>query len=189
MEKKHIRISRFLSYVLRHRPDAVNLALDANGWVDIDALLAASAAHGRMFGRADLDLVVAQDEKRRYAISEDGRRIRASQGHSVPIDLGYEPCVPPEVLYHGTAVRFLEVIRREGLRHGARHHVHLSADEETARSVGARHGVPIVLRVQAGEMSRAGLVFFVSANGVWLTEAVGVGYIERLGGGCAQQRN
>jgi putative RNA 2'-phosphotransferase len=180
MEKKHIRISRFLSYVLRHHPDAIGLVLDANGWADIDALLAACAAHGRTLERGELDLVVAQNDKRRFAVSEDGRRIRASQGHSVSVDLGYEPCVPPEVLYHGTAARFLEEIRRDGLRRGTRLHVHLSADEETAQSVGARHGVPVVLRVRAGEMSRAGVSFFISANEVWLTERVGEGYIDEL---------
>ncbi|MBK8167924.1 MAG: RNA 2'-phosphotransferase [bacterium] len=173
-----VRLSRFLSYVLRHRPDAVGLALDAAGWVEVDALLAACAAHGRPLTRDELEQVVARDDKQRYAFGDDGLRIRASQGHSVAVELGYEPRMPPEILYHGTTERFLEAIRREGLRRGERHHVHLSADEETARRVGARRGRPVVLRVRAGEMARAGTPFFLSANGVWLTEGVGVGFIE-----------
>lgn len=172
------RLSRYLSYVLRHRPDAIGLSLDAAGWVEVDTLLAACAAHGRPLTRDELEQVVALDDKQRYAFSDDGLRIRASQGHSVAVELGYEPRVPPEILYHGTTERFLEAIRREGLRRGERHHVHLSADQETARTVGARRGVPVVLRVRAGEMARQGATFYLSANGVWLTEVVAAGFIE-----------
>lgn len=176
-DRRLVRFSRFLSYVLRHHPDAVGLTLDAAGWVEVEALLAACAEHGRPLTLDELAQVVACDDKQRYAFSDDGLRIRASQGHSVAVELGYEPRVPPEILYHGTTERFLEAIRREGLRRGERHHVHLSADEETARRVGARRGRPVVLRVRAGEMARAGAPFFLSANGVWLTEVVGAQFI------------
>ena len=177
-DRRLIRLSRFLSYVLRHRPDAVGLTLDAAGWVEVDALLAACAAHGRPLTLDELVQVVARDDKRRYAFSDDRLRIRASQGHSVAVELGYEPRVPPEILYHGTTERFLEAIRREGLQRGERHHVHLSADEETARRVGARRGRPVVLRVRAGEMARAGVEFLLSANGVWLTVDVAMRFID-----------
>ena len=177
-DRRLCRLSRYLSFVLRHRPDAIGMTLDAAGWVEVDALLSACVAHGRPLTRAELEQVVARDDKQRYALSDDRLRIRASQGHSVAVDLGYEPRTPPEILYHGTTERFIEAIRREGLRRGERHHVHLSADKATARRVGARRGVPVVLRVRAGEMARAGAVFFLSANGVWLTHEVGISFID-----------
>jgi len=166
------KISKFMSYVLRHRPDEIGIELDPQGWVAIETLLAAAATHGRAITRAQLDDVVATNDKSRFAISDDGLRIRASQGHSIDVDLAYEAAEPPELLFHGTATRFLDSIREKGLVKGARHHVHLSADETTARSVGSRHGKPIVLTVRAGEMARGGALFYVSANGVWLTDAV-----------------
>jgi putative RNA 2'-phosphotransferase len=178
MDKRHTRISKFLSYVLRHRPDEIGVQLDAQGWISIEELLAACTLRGRPITRDDLDYVVANNNKSRFALSEDGLRIRASQGHSVEIDLGYETAAPPEVLYHGTATRFMESIRRSGLIKGNRHHVHLSAEAATAREVGRRHGAPVVLRVRAGEMARAGVEFFVSANGVWLTDSVPYSYID-----------
>jgi putative RNA 2'-phosphotransferase len=178
MDKRHTTISRFLSYVLRHRPDEIGLVLDSAGWAEIDALLAASGAHGTAVSRDELDYVVAHNDKKRFAVSEDGRRIRASQGHSTRVELGYEPRTPPEVLYHGTATRYLEGIRKRGLVKGARHHVHLSSDEATARSVGRRHGRVVVLGVRAAEMARAGFAFYLSANGVWLTEAVPYEYVD-----------
>jgi putative RNA 2'-phosphotransferase len=178
MDKRHTRISKFLSYVLRHRPDEIGLVLDSAGWVDVDRLLAASAAHGTAISRDELDYVVAHNDKQRFAISEDGRRIRASQGHSTDVELGYEPRQPPEALYHGTATHHLPGIRERGLVNGKRHHVHLSSDEATARLVGQRHGRVVVLRVRAGEMARAGFAFYLSANGVWLTDAVPPRYVD-----------
>jgi putative RNA 2'-phosphotransferase len=172
------RTSKFLSYVLRHRPDEIGIELDPNGWVAIDELLAAAASHGRAIARAQLDEVVATNNKARFAVSDDGLRIRASQGHSIDVDLAYEPAAPPDLLYHGTATRFLESIREKGLVRGARHHVHLSADAETARAVGARHGKPLVLAIRSGDMAREGVRFYVSANGVWLTDAVPYEYID-----------
>jgi putative RNA 2'-phosphotransferase len=171
-------MSKFLSLVLRHRPEVIGVQLDEQGWVGVDELLAACAAHGRALSRAELDEVVAHNNKQRFAISADGQRIRASQGHSVVVNLGYERATPPEILYHGTAQKFLPSIRAQGLVKGKRHHVHLSADPVTAQSVGQRHGQPVVLTVRAGEMVRAGISFYRSANGVWLAETVPYGYID-----------
>ncbi len=171
------RASKFLSLVLRHRPELLGLDLGLEGWVDVQALLDALRAHGRRLTRAELEEVVRTNAKKRFLLSSDGRRIRASQGHSVKIDLGYEPVPPPPLLFHGTAERTLDAIRRDGLLKMNRHHVHLSADEAVAREVGARHGRPVVLRVDAETMHRDGHVFFVSDNGVWLTDAVPTIYL------------
>lgn len=169
--------SKFLSLVLRHRPDLIGLQLDAAGWADIDALIALSQAH-RPLTRALIESVVATSDKRRFAISEDGLRIRANQGHSVEVDLQLEAVAPPARLYHGTAARFVDDIRREGLSRRSRHHVHLSADIDTAMRVGARHGAPVLLVIRAAEMAAAGHAFLRSANGVWLTDAVPAAFID-----------
>jgi putative RNA 2'-phosphotransferase len=145
--------------------------------VDVDDLLAAAARAGVALDRSTLQRVVAENDKQRFALSADGLRIRASQGHSVAVELGLAPVEPPETLYHGTADRNLDSIRAQGLVSGRRTHVHLSADEATAVNVGRRHGRPVVLRVQSGEMHRAGHAFFRSDNGVWLTAAVRVEHI------------
>jgi putative RNA 2'-phosphotransferase len=176
-----VRASKRLSYVLRHRPDSVGLTLDEAGWVDVDALLAALAAHGLPLTRTELEHVVATNDKRRFALDEDGTRIRASQGHSVAVELGYEPAAPPAELFHGTVERFLAAILTEGLRPGNRHAVHLSPDVDTARTVGARRGRPVVLRVDAAAMAADGFEFARSANGVWLVPAVPPRYLARLG--------
>ncbi|HEY7375954.1 MAG TPA: RNA 2'-phosphotransferase [Polyangia bacterium] len=169
--------SRFLSFVLRHRPDAIGVALDRAGWVDVDALLAACRAHGRAISRAELEEIVATSPKRRFTLGDDGRRIRAAQGHSVDVDLGYAPAQPPAQLFHGTVAAKLKAILATGLRRMRRQHVHLSADEETARAVGGRRGRPLLLTVAAGRMHADGHVFYLSANGVWLTEEVPPAYI------------
>ncbi|MEJ8658375.1 RNA 2'-phosphotransferase [Streptomyces sp. MS1.AVA.4] len=169
-EQRTIKVSKYLSKHLRHQPERIGLALDPNGWVEIDELLRAAAAHGFRITRDELDHVVAANDKRRFMI--DGARIRANQGHTVQVDLDLPVAEPPTYLYHGTVGRSLDVIRAEGLRPMARHHVHLSPDRETATRVGARRGKPVVLSVDAGAMHRAGHVFLVSANGVWLTDAV-----------------
>jgi putative RNA 2'-phosphotransferase len=160
-------LSRYLSYVLRHDPGAAGITLDGAGWVDVTALLDALARHGRPVDRAALDAVVAGTDKQRFE-QRDGR-IRAVQGHSVPVDLQLAAVPPPPVLYHGTVSRFLPGIRSHGLRPGSRHHVHLSADETTAAAVGSRRGHPVVLRIDAAGMHRQGYVFHRAANGVWLT--------------------
>ncbi|MGV9319539.1 RNA 2'-phosphotransferase [Streptomyces sp. NPDC003660] len=169
-DRRTVKVSKYLSKHLRHQPERIGLTLDPAGWVEIDALLAAAAAHGFPVTRAELDHVVAVNDKRRFAV--EGDRIRASQGHSVEVALGLPPATPPPYLYHGTVARSLDAIRAEGLRPMNRHDVHLSADRETATRVGARRGRPVVLAVDAGAMHRDGHVFHISANGVWLTDAV-----------------
>jgi putative RNA 2'-phosphotransferase len=172
-----VRVSKRLSYLLRHRPDSAGLTLDEAGWADVDALLAALARSGLPLTRAALEHVVATNDKRRFAFDATGTRIRASQGHSVPVALGYAPSTPPPVLFHGTVERTLPAIRAEGLRPGSRHAVHLSPDAATARRVGARRGRPVVLRVDAAAMAADGAVFTRSANGVWLVDAVPPRYL------------
>lgn len=173
-----VKTSKFLSLVLRHAPETIGLSLDANGWAEVDQLLAQAASHGKAITRGQLDEVVANDSKTRYAYSDDGLRIRANQGHSLAaVDIGLPPATPPAVLYHGTASRFVDAIREQGLRPGSRNHVHLSATEDTAVNVGSRHGKPVVLSIDTAAMLAQGHVFYLSANGVWLTDAVPAAFI------------
>ncbi|HKG49123.1 MAG TPA: RNA 2'-phosphotransferase [Actinomycetales bacterium] len=167
-----VQVSKRLSLVLRHRPDSIGITLDEAGWVDVEELLTALGRHGLPLSREELELVVATSDKQRFAFDETGRRIRANQGHSVPVELGYAPATPPAVLYHGTPSRSVPSILQEGLRRGARHHVHLSPDVETARRVGQRRGPSTVLTVDASGLAREGATFYLSANGVWLVDAV-----------------
>ncbi|MFJ9777389.1 RNA 2'-phosphotransferase [Kitasatospora sp. NPDC101157] len=178
-EKRLVRSSRMLSRILRHEPELVGITLDGSGWVRVDVLLDALAAKGRPLSRAELDHVVATNNKRRFGFSPDGLSIRANQGHTVAVDLGLTATAPPHVLYHGTADRHLASIFREGLRPMTRQDVHLSADTETATRVGARHGRPVVLTVNAAAMAAAGHEFRLSENGVWLTDAVPPQYLSR----------
>ncbi|MHC4202810.1 MAG: RNA 2'-phosphotransferase [Planctomycetota bacterium] len=173
--------SKFLSYVLRHRPDEIGVELDPAGWARVAELLDACRRHGTEITREELEEVVATSDKQRFSFSPDGERIRANQGHSVAVDLGLEPLDPPALLYHGTVTRFLDSIRKQGLVRKSRQHVHLSPDEETARRVGMRRGRPVVLVIEAGRMRRDGYVFYVSANGVWLIDAVPQQYIRLPG--------
>jgi putative RNA 2'-phosphotransferase len=166
------KLSKFLSYVLRHKPDAIGLTLDPQGWTPVDELIAKSAAAGTQFSREDLLHVVQTSEKRRFTLSTDRQRIRAAQGHSVTVDLGLSPREPPSVLYHGTATQFVTSILSEGLKSQARQQVHLSADEATAHRVGQRHGKPTILVVEALRMHAGGFLFFLADNGVWLTDHV-----------------
>jgi len=171
-EKELVRLSKRMSNWLRHNPEAIGLTMDDAGWVLVDDLLAQAAAHGRAFSRAQLEQVVAENSKQRFEFDDTGALIRARQGHSVPVELGYEPAEPPEVLFHGTGQGSLDGIRRDGLLPMARHAVHMSPDTETAVKVGSRHGKPAVLAVAAARMHADGHVFFVTENGVWLTDAV-----------------
>ncbi len=172
-----VRISKFLSLVLRHDPSRIGITLDEAGWVDVDVLLAAAAAHGVSLSRDGLRELVASSDKQRFALSDDGARVRANQGHSVPVDLQLPPREPPERLYHGTVEASLDGIREQGLVRGARHHVHLSADLTTATKVGARRGAPVILTIRAADMHAAGHAFYCSDNGVWLTDHVPVRFI------------
>ena len=178
--KPHEATSKFLSFVLRHGPDTIGITLDDAGWVAVDTLLARCRAHGRAISREALEDIVATSPKRRFALSDDGTRIRASQGHSVPVTLGYAPATPPAVLFHGTIASALPAIRTTGLRKMGRHHVHLSVDLPTARTVGARRGRPVILRIDAARMHADGHAFYLSANGVWLTDEVPPAYLTEL---------
>lgn len=170
-------ISKTLSYRLRHRPDAADLKLDEAGWTGIDQVVAAMAAEAIACDRARLLAIVEDSDKQRFEISPDGTRIRARQGHSVPVALDWPQVAPPALLYHGTVTRFLTAIRAEGLRPMKRHHVHLSPDPATAAVVGNRRGAATILVVRAGAMAAAGHAFFLTANGVWLTEHVPPEYL------------
>lgn len=171
--KAIIGASKFLSYVLRHAPEEIGLSLDSEGWASIDALLSGAHNVGKAIDADLIKAVVDQNEKKRFAISSDGLRIRAVQGHSTTtVALTLIEKVPPQVLFHGTATRFLEPIWREGLRPGSRHHVHLSENLGTATEVGRRYGVPAILRVDAQAMHKQGLKFYQAENGVWLTDSV-----------------
>jgi len=178
MQSKQLKqISKSLSYVLRHRPDSVGIELETGGWIAVEALLSAFAQAGSPLTVESLREVVATSDKQRFELSDDGSRIRARQGHSVPIELGYEPATPPVVLYHGTAERNLNSILEKGLIKGRRHHVHLSTNRQTMIQVAMRHGKPVLLAVQAGQMHADGHAFFVTRNNVWLTEHVPPKYI------------
>jgi len=179
-KKRATSISKYLSLVLRHDPAAAGVTLDAEGWVGVDELLAGAARHGFSFTRAELEEVVQTNEKQRFAFSVDSQRIRASQGHSVSVELGLTPETPPEVLYHGTVDRFLSSIMDQGLDKRSRQYVHLSPDVETATRVGSRRGQPVILKIAAANMHSDGFCFFCSANGVWLTERVPPQYISRV---------
>lgn len=174
--------SKYLSKILRHQPDTIQLQLDSAGWADVSELLAKMAKYGLRFkppfDRETLDEIVATSDKQRYSFSEDGTRIRANQGHSVPVELGYEPQQPPDWLYHGTAHKNVASIKKSGLIRVKRHHVHLSTNQETALQVGGRHGSPVSLTIRAGDLYRSGHVFYVTPNGVWLTDAVPAEFIE-----------
>ncbi len=177
-EKETTRTSKFLSLVLRHEPTKIGITLNDEGWVSVDELIAALNRHGQSIDFETLEHVVETNEKKRFAFSDDGEMIRASQGHSVAVSLGYPPATPPDLLYHGTVARFLPAIRETGIRKGQRHHVHLSASLDVATTVGKRRGQPVILTVRAKDMHDAGHVFQVSANGVWLTDCVTAEFIE-----------
>lgn len=169
--------SKFLSLILRHKPEAIGLTLDENGWASTNELLFKLHAHGHSLTLEDLKAIVGSNGKKRFAFSEDFSRIRASQGHSIEIDLNLQQQTPPHILYHGTAKKNMASIKQQGLIKGSRHHVHLSADAETAEKVGMRYGKPVVLTINAKEMHEHGIAFFQSQNGVWLTEQVLPQYI------------
>ena len=179
MDKKETtQLSKYLSYVLRHRPDEIGIELDDAGWISVDELLEAMRGDGKDVTIAMLQHVVSTNSKRRFAFNEDQSQIRANQGHSIKVELGYEPSEPPELLYHGTVEHFIALIRAEGIKKGKRHDVHLSPSLETAADVGSRRGKPIILVVRARELHNDGHKLYLTPNGVWLTDCVPVKYIE-----------
>ena len=177
MSDRNKHKSKFLSLVLRHEPERVGIRLDEAGWVAVDELLEGCRRAGQAMTREELAEIVRTNEKQRFALSDDGARIRANQGHSVGVELGYEPAEPPEVLYHGTAEKHLAGIRAGGLHKGERQHVHLSERLDTASAVGRRHGRLVLLEVRTGAMRRDGLLFYKTPNGVWLTDHVPPQYL------------
>lgn len=170
-------LSKLLSFVLRHKPEFIGVKLDTEGWADVDILIAQLNAHGTAVDRDLLDHVVETNSKKRFAFNENKKLIRASQGHSIPIELGYVAQTPPDVLFHGTAEKFVASILNTGLEKRSRQHVHLSLDLQTATQVGSRHGKPVIFTIQAGEMQAAGYSFYLSDNNVWLTDRVPVEFI------------
>jgi len=190
MRKELIPLSRFVSYVLRHRPDEAGLSLEKGGWVSVNLLIDGINSHRKRKRASDyrspdlltrelLEEIVETNNKKRFEYNDSGSKIRASQGHSINIDLDLEEVEPPETLYHGTASKVVGKIMKGGLCKMKRHHVHLSSDAETAKQVGLRHGFPVVLEIGAKEMSKSGYKFYKSANGVWLTDHVPAGFIWR----------
>jgi putative RNA 2'-phosphotransferase len=179
MDKRLVTVSKYLAKHLRHAPQELGLTLQPGGWVPVDDLLDAARKHGFPISYDELVECVETNDKRRYAFDVSGEMIRANQGHSVEVDLQLEEREPPETFYHGTVERFLPSILEDGLVRGERHHVHLSKDVATARKVGARRDKPVILAVAAGRMHRDGHTFYLSANGVWLTDAVPPRYLAR----------
>ena len=170
---KYKETSKYISLILRHKPEVIGITLDEHGWANVDELIE-GVSRTHPLDMAALELIVAEDEKQRYSFNEDKTLIRANQGHSIPVDVELDEKEPPEVLYHGTGEKYVSSIDRQGLIPKSRLYVHLSRDEETAVKVGSRHGKPVIYKVKSGEMYRDGYKFFCSVNGVWLTKEVPV---------------
>ncbi len=170
--------SKFISLILRHKPEEIGITLDEHGWANVDELIA-GIAKTQPFDMSILEEIVRTDEKQRYSFNEDKTLIRANQGHSVPVDVELEQTTPPEILYHGTGEKYSASIEKQGLIPKSRLYVHLSSDYDTAVKVGTRHGKPVVYIVDAGEMQKNGYAFYLSVNGVWLTKNVPLQYLKR----------
>ncbi len=171
------KYSKFIALVLRHKPEAAGITLDEHGWADVSELIA-NINKSRRFDRDMLEEIVRTNNKQRFSFNDDHTKIRANQGHSVDVDVELKELEPPEILYHGTGEKSVPSILEQGLIPKNRLYVHLSKDIPTAVSVGKRHGKPVIFTVKSGEMYRAGMSFFLSVNGVWLTKCVPAGYLE-----------
>ena len=176
-EKQKKTISKFLSLILRHNPETIGLRLDTNGWANVEELLSKSALHNIPCTKKELEEVVETNDKQRFIFNEDHSQIRANQGHSIRVDLNLQSQTPPDFLFHGTVEKFMTPIQSEGLKKMGRQHVHLSRDKETAEKVGDRRGQAIILVILSGAMHKDGYDFYLSENGVWLTDNVPVNYI------------
>ena len=174
-------ISKYISLILRHKPEAIGITLDEHGWANVEELLAGMNHAGTAIDMALLQKIVAEDEKRRYSFNEDMTLIRANQGHSIPVDVELEEVAPPDILYHGTGEKYVDYIDVQGLIPKSRLYVHLSGDKDTAVKVGQRHGKPVVYVIESGKMYKDGFKFFRSVNGVWLTKEVPVRYMQKIG--------
>ncbi len=172
------KISKYISLILRHKPEAAGITLDEHGWADVGELIRGIQKTQR-FNMEMLEEIVRTDQKQRYSFNEDKTRIRANQGHSIPVDVELPVTEPPEILWHGTGQKYVESIDRTGLIPKGRLYVHLSGDRETAVKVGSRHGKPMVYQVDSGQMAKDGYLFFRSVNGVWLTKQVPVKYLKK----------
>lgn len=175
-----VKISKFLSYHLRHRPDMLGLELAPGGWVEVEKLLIAAKKHRFSLSLEELKETVKNNDKQRFSFDSTGKLIRANQGHSIEIDLQLQPIKPPDILYHGTYSKVVTLIQKQGLKKMSRHHVHLSTDITTAKRVGARRGYPVVFQVDAAAMSKDNYIFYCTDNRVWLTESVPAKYLQRL---------
>lgn len=180
MEKQLKQTSKFISLVLRHKPEEIGLQLDENGWADVQELINKMSAAGAVIDKAMLVTIVDTNDKKRFAFNDDQTKIRASQGHSIEVELELQPVEPPLILYHGTTDKYLESIFNTGLQKQSRQFLHLSATIETAKAVGSRHGKPVILAINAKAMYDAGFNFYLSANNVWLANEVPVDYIKLL---------
>ena len=176
-DKKLKHTSKFLSLILRHQPQLIGLQLNDSGWANVEELLSKMTVNGEIVSRQLLETVVADNDKKRFSFNEDKTMIRASQGHSVSIDLALQPQTPPDVLLHGTIAAFIPAIKKDGLQKMSRQHVHLSADALTAEKVAGRRGKPVILTIKAKEMFNSGYSFYLSENGVWLTDHVSPAFI------------
>jgi putative RNA 2'-phosphotransferase len=176
-EKQKKTVSKFLSLILRHSPETIGLSLDSNGWANVEELLSKSAIHNTPFTKEELKEIVVTNDKQRFIFNEDHTQIRANQGHSIQVELNLQGQTPPDFLYHGTVEKFLSLIQSEGLKKMSRQHVHLSKDKGTAEKVGNRRGEAIILVISSGIMHKEGFVFYLSENGVWLTDNVPTQYI------------
>lgn len=176
----YIKISKFLALILRHKPEKIGITLDEHGWADVDELIEKTIQSGRELDRESLEYIVRTNDKKRYAFNDDHTKIRASQGHTIPVDVELMETIPPYSLYHGTNINSLPSIMEYGLLKMKRLYVHLSCDVGTAIKVGQRHGKPVVLLVDSGRMYKDGYKFYLSANGVWLTDHVPAEYLQQM---------
>jgi len=177
VEKQLKHISKYISLLLRHQPDLIGLTLDENGWADVQELITKMNEAGTEINVELLLSVVETNDKKRFALNEDKTAIRASQGHSIEVELNLQETIAPDILFHGTADRFVPAILAEGLKKQERRHVHLSSQMETAKAVGSRHGKPVILNINARAMQADGFIFYLSENSVWLVDNVPVKYI------------
>ncbi|WP_053957478.1 RNA 2'-phosphotransferase [Inediibacterium massiliense] len=177
MENPNTKLSKYISLILRHKPEIIGVKLDNHGWCDVDDLLFRMNKNGKIINRSQLDEIVKMDDKDRYTYNDDGTKIRANQGHSIDVDIELEKEIPPQYLYHGTIQKYVLPILKEGIKKGQRQYVHLSTNIEIAKIVGKRRGIPVILKIEAGKMYLDGYQFYLSKNKVWLCDYVPNKYI------------